>query len=546
MSNSHLAILTTTLFLCAGPSLAADGPGVDPNSKDSRDAWVLPDLMGNIYAKQCAVCHGDALQGAAQGPSLLMQEYLHGDSVPEIVASIDKGFPDKGMPAWSKVLSPEEVRGIAIYVLEQRDDNDYAVGNGTGPPPVVPTDIQRSEHHAFTLQTVATGIEHPYSIAPLPDDRILLGEKSNGLSIVSADGSSRRVVTGTPKFYKDGKPRGTTYTGNGWLLDIALHPEYADNGWVYLSYGDRCQDCNAASRESGEPVSMIHLIRGRIQDGVWKDQESIWRVDRKHYRAGHELGIGARIAFDTEGHVYLSLGGIGGYAGMQDLDSPYGKVHRVHDDGRIPIDNPHVDVEGALPSTWTVGHRNPQGMDFDPHTGRLWGSEHGPRGGDESNILLPGRNYGWPLVSLGVDYDGLPIRYAEQLDIEFNPADLTPATIDWTPSPGISSIVFYRGEAFPSWQNDMLVATLSQNDLYRVVTDEDGEAGRELLIEDLGRLRDVEVGAGGAIYLLVEHSAGSLIVRMEPADTEMSAGRLTQDVALGQPTTPSASSPATP
>jgi glucose/arabinose dehydrogenase len=277
---------------------------------------------------------------------------------------------------------------------------------------------------------------------------------------------------------------------------------------------------STASLESGEPVTLVHLIRGRIRNGTWTDQESIWRADRKHYRAGHELGIGARIAFDRKGFVYLGLGSIGGYEGIQDLDSPYGKVHRVHDDGRVPEDNPYVDVPNAIPSTWTLGHRNPQGMDFDPHTGRLWGSEHGPRGGDESNILLPGHNYGWPLVSLGVDYDGFPIRYAEQLGIEFDPADLTPATIDWTPSPGLSGIVFYRGDAFPKWQNDMLVATLSQNDLYRVVTDESGEAHRELLVHDLGRMRDVDVGPGGVIYVLVEHSAGGLVFRMDPADSD--------------------------
>jgi glucose/arabinose dehydrogenase len=516
------AILSASVLalVVAGPALTADGPGVDPDSQDSRDAWVLPDLMGGIYAKQCAVCHGDALQGASQGPSLLMQEYLHGDSVAEIVASIAAGFPDENMPAWSKVLSAQEIRGLAIYILEQRDDNEAAEGNGTGPPPVVPTGLQRSEHHAFRLQTVATDIWHPYSIALLPDGRILLGEKSIGLSILAADGGSRQLVSGTPRFYRDGKARGTTYTGNGWLLDIALHPQYVENGWVYLSYGDRCRDCSPASLESGEPVTLVHLIRGRIRNGTWTDQESIWRADRKHYRAGHELGIGARIAFDRKGFVYLGLGSIGGYEGIQDLDSPYGKVHRVHDDGRVPEDNPYVDVPNAIPSTWTLGHRNPQGMDFDPHTGRLWGSEHGPRGGDESNILLPGHNYGWPLVSLGVDYDGFPIRYAEQLGIEFDPADLTPATIDWTPSPGLSGIVFYRGDAFPKWQNDMLVATLSQNDLYRVVTDESGEAHRELLVHDLGRMRDVDVGPGGVIYVLVEHSAGGLVFRMDPADSD--------------------------
>jgi len=215
----------------------------------------------------------------------------------------------------------------------------------------------------------------------------------------------------------------------------------------------------------------------------------------------------------------MTVGMFVDYRGIQDLDKPYGKTIRMHDDGRIPEDNPFVDVEGALPGIWTLGHRNAQGLGFDSHRGLLWSSEHGPRGGDEGNLLLRGRNYGWPLASLGVDYDGRPIHYAEEYGIEFDPADLTPPKIDWTPSPGVGSILFYRGKEFPKWQNDMIVATLARNDLWRYTVDAEGAQTKETLIRGLGRFRDVEVGPNGELIVLLEHRSGSQILRIVSADS---------------------------
>jgi glucose/arabinose dehydrogenase len=263
---------------------------------------------------------------------------------------------------------------------------------------------------------------------------------------------------------------------------------------------------------------MLKLVRGRIVGHEWTDQETIWEAPKETYLDGLENGAGARIAFDDSGHVYLTLGAMRGYEDVQDLGQPNGKIHRVHDDGRIPEDNPFVDTPGALPSIYSLGHRNPQGIDFDHRTRTMWSSEHGPRGGDEGNVIRAGRNYGWPLVSLGVDYDGRPIPYAKKFGIEFDPAELEPPKIDWTPSPGVSSIVFYRGEAFPEWRDHLLVATLNGNDLLRLVVDEQRALHSETLIEGLGRIRDVEVGPAGEVVLLLEHRAGSQILRLEPAE----------------------------
>ncbi len=520
-----LALLCPFLFLFACDQ-ASQLPGADTNGEElaetgdpGRDAWVLPDEMGGIYTAECAVCHGPNQEGSALGPSLLGDPLVHGDSVDELVASIVDGFPDKGMPAWQGRIDAGDIRGLVIFLLEKRAGEPGDAGRGVGEAPVIPTEVISSELHDFRIERIFGGLSEPYSIAPLPDGRVLVTEKMRGVSIVEADGSGATLVTGTPRFFDDSVLRGTTYTGSGWAHEVALHPNYEDNGWIYLSFGDRCSDCNRISRETGQPVVMLKLVRGRLDGSKWVDQETIWEAPREAYQAGAENGASARIAFDDAGYVYMTIGMFIDYRGIQDLDKPYGKIIRMHDDGRTPEDNPFVDVPGALPSIWTLGHRNAQGIDFDPHSGQLWSSEHGPRGGDEGNLILPGRNYGWPLVSLGVDYDGHPIHYAQEYGIEFDAADLTPAKIDWTPSPGVSSIVFYRGDQFPKWQNHMIVATLSRNDLWRYVVDENGATEHETLIRGLGRFRDVEVGPNGDLIVLLEHRSGSQILRIVPADS---------------------------
>ena len=492
-----------------------EAEGGDPG----RDAWVLPDEMGGIYTAQCAVCHGPNQEGSALGPSLLVDPLVHGESVDELVASITLGNPSKGMPAWQGTISDDDIRGLVIFLLEKRSGEPGAAGQGVGEPPVIPSETVASKLHDFRIEKIFGGLTEPYSIAPLPDGRMLVTEKMRGLSLVEADGSSATLIKGTPRIWDDSILRGTAYTGSGWAHEVALHPSYTENGWIYLSFGDRCSDCNTSSRETGLPVAMLKLVRGRLNGTQWVDQQTIWQAPLETYQSGAENGASARIAFDDSGYVYMAVGMFVDYQGIQDLDKPYGKMIRMHDDGRTPKDNPFVDVPGALPSIWTLGHRNAQGLDFDTSSGRLWSSEHGPRGGDEGNLILRGRNYGWPLVSLGVDYDGRPIHYAKEYGIEFDPAELTPPKIDWTPSPGVSSIVFYRGDKFPRWQNHMIVATLARNDLWRYVVDENGTREKETLIRGLGRFRDVEVGPSGELIVLLEHRSGSQILRIVPADS---------------------------
>ena len=472
-----------------------------------------PASFERLYAQHCAVCHGAKLEGAAQGPPLAGIDLAYGEGVEGIAGSIALGMPDKGMPAWSETLSATEIRSLAIFIAEERANTTFADFRIKAPL-VVPTGVVGSRLHDFRLDTVIDGLDPlPYSIEPLPDGRILLTEKMRGLTVVSATGEQSELVPGAPLGHRGAVQFGPLQYGLGWVLDVALHPDYGDNGWIYLSYGDRCEDCNEESRRGG-PVSMIKLIRGRLADGAWTDEETIWQVDKEHYNSATDMAAGGRICFDGAGHLFLSVGMKShGYRAIQDLAAPDGKIHRMHDDGRVPRDNPFAGQPGAMPTIWSYGHRSPHGLEYSALWGELWSTEMGPRGGDEVNRLLPSRNYGWPLTSKGVHYNGRPVD-GRGLGIDFDIDDLEQPVVDLTPSVAVSSFVFYDGDAFPRWRNHLLVGSLKASDLYRFVFEDGVLVERETVIEDLARIRDVEVDPRGDILLLLEHDTGGQIVRM--------------------------------
>lgn len=485
-------------------------------------ASAQPDPFATPYQELCSDCHGESLEGTGQGTPLAGVDLMHGDSIDALIRSIGDGFAETGMPAWSEALDADAIRRLAIFVAEQRAALQYTDFR-VAAPPLVPDGVVTSEAQSFRVEIVAEGLDPlPYSIGPLLDGRILVTEKTRGLRVVSPDGAISELIRGTPEVFDDGfeLPGLQLVYGTGYLLDVAPHPDFASNGWIYLSYTERCGDCNTQSRAINAPVSMVVLIRGRIEDGVWIDQETVWRADIENYNFIPDMAAGGRIAFDGGGHVFLTVGIKGGseFAGIQDLSLPYGKIHRLMEDGAVPEDNPFVGTPNALASIWTVGHRSPQGLEFDPETGRLWGTEMGQRGGDEVNLLQAGRNYGWPLVSRGMKYDGTPVDYGKDLGIEFDPGTLEPPIVDLTPSPAVSSFIVYEGDAFPAWRRNMLVGTLKATELYRMVVEGERIVHSETLLEGLGRIRDIEAGPDGFVYLLLEHASGSRILRLVPAD----------------------------
>lgn len=479
------------------------------------------DTFTVVYAEKCSICHGENLEGTTLGFPLTGREFTHGDTIDAISKSIADGFEESGMPAFSATLSKLQIKGLALHIVEQRTDQatgDFKVNT----PFVIPDGIVESEKHNFRLETVIDHIDPlPFSIAPMPDGRILLTEKTRGLSIISVDGNQSELIQGTPKAYNDGLiiPDISLTMGTGWMMDVDLHPDFEENGWIYIYFGDRCSDCNDASRKSGRPVSMNKLVRGRIKDGKWLDEETIWQVDTEMYTTQFDMAAGGRIAFDEAGHVFLSVGFKGPltYTGIQDLSQPYGKIHRVYDDGRIPEDNPYVGDPKAMDSVWSYGHRSQQGLEYDAKTEQLWSTEMGPRGGDELNLLRPAENYGWPLYSKGLNYDGTPVEYGKRLGIEFDLDDIVQPVVDWTPSPAVSSFIIYEGSEFPGWHRNLIVGTLKAREIYRLELKNNEVIHTETLLSGLARVRDIETGADGNIYILLEHGSGGKILRIVPA-----------------------------
>lgn len=507
--------------LAATPQEAAS-QGFDPSKVDWEALSKIPMRDGFIkqFNKQCASCHGEDLRGTTLGTPLVGAPLRHGDTVKQIAKSIANGFPEAGMPMWSETLNESKIWNLALYVAEQRQGTTI-LDKRTNIPLEIPAGIVETDRHAFRIETIVDGLDPmPFSIAPLPDGRILLSERMRGLSIITTDGQKSALISGTPPVYDDSGEFLGQVQGTGWMLDVAIHPQFEKNGWVYIHHTDRCSDCNELSRKAKQPVSMNRLVRGRIKNGEWIDQEIIWQADLETYTNTSDLAAGGRISFDNKDHVYISVGMKGplDFMGIQDLALPYGKIHRVHDDGRIPADNPFVDTPGALKSIWTYGHRSVQGLEFDSQTGQLWNTEMGPRGGDELNRLVPGGNYGWPVFTSGVNYDGRPVNVAEKLGIELDPGDAEFPVVDMTPSPAISSFIIYRGSEFSGWNGNIIAGTLRATDLLRMEIVDGQVTQTETLLEDLARFRDIEIGAEGELYILLENAAGSRIIRLIPAE----------------------------
>lgn len=470
-----------------------------------------------LYNENCAVCHGEELNGAAQGPPLKGRALTYGDSFGQIVESIAAGSRSKGMPAWSDTLSALQIRNLALYVTERRSGLSYTDFNVNNPL-VIGQEENISQLHNFKLVPFIDGLDPlPFSIAPLPDGSILLTEKMRGLRIISANAKKSPLIIGTPKVYSDtDEPDVGLLNGLGWLLDVAIHPDYQANGWIYLHYGDRCSNCNKTSRETKLPVSMNKIVRGKITNGHWVDEQVIWKANVEHYGTIADTAAGGRLTFDKQGHLFFSVGlkGNDNHTGVQDLGTPWGKIHRINDDGSTPKDNPFINTLGAIKSIWSYGFRSPQGLEFNKNTGELWATDMGPRGGDEVNLVRPGKNYGWPLYSKGVNYDSTPVEYGKKLGIEFERNDIEQPIVDLTPSPAVSSFIIYEGKDFPKWQQNFIVGTLKARRLYRMKIQNGILMESEVLLDKLARIRDIELSHNGEILLLLEHASGGQIVKL--------------------------------
>jgi glucose/arabinose dehydrogenase len=350
--------------------------------------------------------------------------------------------------------------------------------------------VFHAEDLSFKAVKVTGGLEHPWCVAFLPDGRMLVTEREGRLRIVSKDGKLEpKPVAGVPEVVQ---------RGQSGLFDVALDPRYAENHFIWLAY-----------TASGDGGIGTELARARLGNGRLEDLKVIFREEPKGRRAS--IQFGGRILFDREGHVFLTLGDLGDKERAQRPDDDAGSVIRLNLDGSIPKDNPFVGKPGWKPAKLDLGHRNMQGAAFNPATGALWTHEHGPQGGDEINIIRPGRNYGWPVITYGVNY-GTGTRIGEGTS---KPGMEQPLYY-WVPSIAPSGMMFYTGDKFPKWKGNLFVGSLKFGLLVRLRLDGDKVAHEErMLNKALGRIRDVRQGPDGLIYLVTDEENGAL-VRLEP------------------------------
>lgn len=454
-----------------------------------------------IYAEFCANCHGAAFEGGA-GPSLVTGKWKHGGDDASLTRSIRDGYLQAGMPSWSAVFSDAEVRALVVYLHEQ--GVAYQNGRTSFPKPIDNLAAQ-SELCAYRLETVAAGLHEPWAIAFLPDGRTLVTEKKGTLRVIEKGVLQEKPVTGIPA---------VDTGGQAGLFDVVPHPDFARNGWIYLAFAEPQKSAE------GKNVSMTVVIRGRLRDGALVDQETIFRAPLKTYIPAGGVQFGGRIAFDGQGHIFFSIGDRGPKEDAQKLGLPNGKLHRLYDDGRVPEDNPFVHTPGADPSIWSYGHRNQQGLCFDRTTGELWATEHGPRGGDELNLIRKGLNYGWPVVTEGIDYNGLPLMYTDangrRVVAVTEKAGMEPPVEFWTPSIAVSGADFYTGDLFPKWKGNLFVASLKAEELRRIEIKAGKVVHQEIVFKKIGRIRDVRTGPDGALYVLLPDR----VARLLPADAK--------------------------
>ncbi len=343
----------------------------------------------------------------------------------------------------------------------------------------------------FNIVTLTDGLEHPWSMAFLPDGRILVTERPGRLRVIEQGKLNPKAISGLPNI---------AAVGQGGLLDIVLHPQFKENGWIYFSYAAEGPDGKVGTEISRARLKGHHLSQWRV----------IFSMTPKTATSRH---FGSRLVFDHKNYLYISIGDRGDRPRAQNLSDHAGSIIRLHDDGRIPDDNPFVAVKAAKPEIFSYGHRNPQGMALHPATGQLWSHEHGPQGGDELNMIKKGVNFGWPVITYGVNY-GTGSKIGEGN----RKLGMQQPEYYWVPSIAPSGMSFYLGDKYLHWQDSLLIGSLKFQQLVRLEFD-----GRKVIREErylsrkLGRIRDVRIGPEGYLYLLTDAHNGSLI-RLEPND----------------------------
>ena len=471
------------------------GAGAQPPANPMGRGRGRGNPIALMYTERCAACHGtEVVPGRA--PNLFDDQWVRAKDDMGIVAVVAEGVPQTEMVPFKHLLSESEIWNLVAYLRLQ--------GANAKPRPTTVKDpdgqVITSEKATFRIEVLAREIETPWGLAFLPDGRLLVTERGGRLRIIQPGKPEVLTVTGTPKVWE---------RQDAGLFDVEVHPQYSKNGWIYLAYAEPLAGYTPppAPPEGATPPSpggrgpqppgipsMTTIVRGKIGPGnQWTEQQFIFHAPSELYTLNNSH-FGSRFTFDRQGHLFYTIGERGVVMDAQDLAKPTGKIHRVNDDGSVPKDNPFVGREGAVPTIWSYGHRNPQGLAWDPRTGKLWASEHGPQGGDEINIIEPGRNYGWGVVTMGIQA-GITKR---------TEAGMEDPVVYFTPTIAPSGMVFYSGDRYPGWKNNLLVGALAGQQLRRLEISADKVTHQEVVFNQFGRVRDVIQGPDGYLYVALQ------------------------------------------
>ncbi|OMP74944.1 PQQ-dependent sugar dehydrogenase [[Flexibacter] sp. ATCC 35208] len=450
-------------------------------------SFTLAPPGDEVYRKYCAGCHGGQLQGGA-ATALIKPTWKFGNDRASILHTIRTGIPKTEMIKWQGVIPDADIQAVTDYILKAQ--HSPQIVKKEKKPLLVKTKL-----YSLRIQELITrGITDPYGIEFVNAHRALITGKRGELYWVLDGKLDTHKITGVPETY--------AYDNFGGLMDLALDPDYAKTGWIYLAYSH-----NTVHSKDKKTPGMTRIVRGKIKNYQWQDEQVLFQVPDS-LQVGGGTRWGCRFLIDKQGYLYFTIGDMDHAAYAQDLAKPAGKVYRIHRDGSIPTDNPFYGQTDRLQAIYTWGNRNAQGIAQHPVTGLIYETEHGPQGGDELNLLKSGANYGWPAITYGIGYDGSIISN------ETSHEGMEQPVTYWTPSIAVSAIEFVKGPLFLKWKNNLLVTALKYQEVRRLVINKDKVTEQEILLKGYGRVRDVKIGPDGAIYVIT--NSPDALLRITP------------------------------
>jgi glucose/arabinose dehydrogenase len=446
---------------------------LDPDLLYAQESELNEPL--SIYNEYCSNCHGPNFEGG-NAQSLVDGVWQFGAGRSYMFRNIKFGIQHLGMPSYEASLSDSQINSLVAFLLEE----EKKAGISKPPTP----EMIETQDYKIKVEVFADSLEIPWSIDFIDESTALITERPGRLRMVRNGEMLPGSVQGTPE---------VLHAGQGGMMDVAVDPNFDENGYIYLSYSHELKDA-----QGDRTPAMTKIVRGQIMGNLWTNEQLIFEAPHETYRTTRHH-YGSRIVFDKDGFLYFSIGDRGAQDQAQDITLPNGKVHRIMKNGDIPRDNPFVTDPKAIPSIYSFGNRNPQGLAVHPVTGQLWATEHGPFGGDELNLILGGKNYGWPVITYGRNYNGTIITD------ETAKEGMEQPNLYWKPSIAVCGLDFYKGDLFAKWNNKLMVGALKYEEVKLLHIDEDRVIHEQTILKNLGRVRDVQTGPDGAVYVVLNN-----------------------------------------